>query len=92
MLRTTGGGVPPDLLPRVFDPHVSGGKSKGAGIGLAVARSIAEEHEGKLILENAPKGARAVFTLPATPEGESDNDSEQETRNERHEADEDIGG
>ena len=92
VVEDNGGGVPPDLLPRVFDPHVSGGKSKGAGIGLAVARSIAEEHEGKLILENAPKGARAVFTLPATPEGEGDNDSEQETRNERHEADEDIGG
>ena len=62
VVEDNGGGVPPDLLPRVFDPHVSG--KGGAGLGLAVARSIAEEHEGALTLENIPGGARATFTLP----------------------------
>ena len=87
VVEDNGGGVPPDLLPRVFDPHVSGGKSGGAGIGLAVARSIAEEHEGRLSLENIPGGARAVFILPAAFAGAS-----QEARDERHKANENIGG
>ena len=87
VVEDNGGGVPPDLLPRVFDPHVSGGKSGGAGIGLAVARSIVEEHEGRLSLENIPGGARAVFILPAAFAGAS-----KEARDERHKANEDISG
>ena len=65
VVEDNGGGIPPELLPRVFDPHVSG-KASGAGIGLAVARSIAEEHAGRLTLENIPGGARAVFILPTS--------------------------
>ena len=87
VVEDNGGGISPDLLPRVFDPHVSGGKSGGAGIGLAVARSIAEGHGGRLSLENIPGGARAVFILPAACAGAS-----QEARDERHKANEDIGG
>ena len=67
VVEDNGGGVPSDLLPRVFDPHVSG-KPDGAGIGLAVARTIAEEHDGALTLENIPGGARAVLTLPVFAE------------------------
>lgn len=78
-VEDNGGGVAPELLPRVFDPHVSGA-GDGAGIGLAVARSIAEEHEGTLTLENIPGGARAVLTLPALPP------RKQETPDERSEA------
>lgn len=84
-VEDNGGGVSPEMLPRVFDPHVSGGD--GAGIGLAVARSIAEEHGGKLTLENIADGARAVFILPA-----AEHSAAKEAIDERSAANENSGG
>jgi len=55
----------------VFDPFVrlEGSRSRetgGAGLGLAIARSIARAHGGDVRLENrAGGGLRAVLNLPA---------------------------
>jgi heavy metal sensor kinase len=64
-----GDGFPPALLPRVFEPFVRGPSddgSRGAGLGLAIVRAVAEAHGGTVRAENVQAGgARIVVTLPA---------------------------
>ncbi|MGE3107875.1 MAG: nitrogen regulation protein NR(II) [Phycisphaerales bacterium] len=43
----TGPGIPPDTLPRIFQPYFTT-KSGGSGLGLPVARRLVEEHDGRL--------------------------------------------
>jgi signal transduction histidine kinase len=60
-----GPGVPPDLLPRIFDPYFSTHDS-GTGLGLPIARRIAEEHGGAITAQNRPEGGLEVaITIPA---------------------------
>lgn len=62
----TGPGVPREIAERVFEPFVTT-KPKGLGMGLAICRSIAEAHRGRLSIETAPEGgARCVLSLPVT--------------------------
>lgn len=66
-----GPGLPEDLLERVFDPFVRGEASRspetgGAGLGLAIARTILRSHGGDVGLANREGGGlRATVTLPA---------------------------
>jgi two-component system sensor histidine kinase BaeS len=60
-LRDTAPGVPPDALPRLFDRlyRVDGSRSRdtgGAGLGLAIAKNIAEAHGGRMEARPAPEG------------------------------------
>jgi len=58
-----GPGVPPELRATLFEPFV-GRRAGGSGLGLAVARRVAESHGGRLILEPAAPGRRgAEFSL-----------------------------
>ena len=60
----TGSGIPPDLLPRVFEPYVTS-KTRGLGLGLAIARRVVEAHGGRIEAESgAGQGARFRVTLP----------------------------
>jgi two-component system sensor histidine kinase HydH len=60
----TGGGIPPELLPRVFEPYVTT-KTRGLGLGLAIARRIVEAHGGRIEAESrAGQGTRFRVTLP----------------------------
>lgn len=63
-----GTGIPPDILPRLFEPFFSS-KPDGMGLGLSLCESIVERFDGGISAENDPKGG-AVFTvrLPATRE------------------------
>jgi nitrogen fixation/metabolism regulation signal transduction histidine kinase len=60
-----GPGVPPELLPKIFDPYFST-KSTGTGLGLAIARKAIEEHGGRLHAENRNPGLRVEIELPIT--------------------------
>jgi signal transduction histidine kinase len=61
----TGPGVPPELVERIFEPFVSYGKREGAGLGLAIARRIVQEHGGEIDVESpAPGGATFTVRLP----------------------------
>lgn len=66
-ISDTGVGIPKDLLPRVFEPFVTG-KAKGTGLGLAIAYKIVETHGGWIQAKNND-GAGATFTvvLPVEP-------------------------
>jgi len=60
----TGGGIPAELLPRVFEPYVTT-KTRGLGLGLAIARRIVEAHGGRIEAESeAGQGTRFRITLP----------------------------
>jgi two-component system sensor histidine kinase HydH len=66
-VQDTGPGVAPEILPRLFEPFVSG-KETGLGLGLAVSRRIAEGHGGSLWVTNPPQGGACfVLRLPVSP-------------------------
>lgn len=60
-IRDSGSGVPPHILPVVFDPFVTT-KETGTGLGLPISARIAEAHGGSLTVSNLPSGG-AEFTL-----------------------------
>ena len=63
-VEDSGPGVPPRILPRLFDPYFSA-KSGGTGLGLAIAKKIVEEHGGTIAAENRRGGGfRVRFDLP----------------------------
>ncbi|MCL4240539.1 MAG: PAS domain S-box protein [Dehalococcoidia bacterium] len=64
-VRDTGPGVPAELADRLFDPYFTT-KERGSGLGLAVAYAVAQNHDGKLVVESRPgEGATFHLYLPA---------------------------
>ncbi|MDP3842825.1 MAG: ATP-binding protein [Oxalobacteraceae bacterium] len=69
-IRDHGPGIAPDQLARVFEPfyRIETSRSRqsgGTGLGLTIARNIAEQHGGSLTLRNHPDGGlEALLTLP----------------------------
>jgi signal transduction histidine kinase len=62
-VRDDGPGVPAALRERVFDPFFTTKEpGKGSGMGLAISRSIAESHDGRLEMVSE-EGAGTFFTL-----------------------------
>ncbi|MBV9171012.1 MAG: PAS domain-containing sensor histidine kinase [Chloroflexi bacterium] len=60
----TGPGIPPADRERIFRPFERRGGSSGSGLGLSIARGLAEAHGGHLELCAAPAGACFRLTLP----------------------------
>ncbi|HEY7943608.1 MAG: ATP-binding protein [Burkholderiales bacterium] len=59
-----GSGFPDDVARRAFEPYVTT-KAKGTGLGLAIVKKIAEEHHGRVTIENrSPHGALVTLYLP----------------------------
>jgi signal transduction histidine kinase len=62
----TGPGIDPSALPHVFDRFVKSADSGGAGLGLAIARSLVEAHGGRITADSTPgRGTTMRFVLPA---------------------------
>jgi len=64
-----GPGIDPALAPQIFEPFVRLDQSRdrrtgGAGLGLAIVRSIARHHGGEVQLLPCSSGARFCLTLP----------------------------
>lgn len=62
-----GPGVPEKIRNRLFEPFVSEGKQKGTGLGLTLARCIAVEHGGEVVLLSSRAG-ETVFQLSVARE------------------------
>jgi signal transduction histidine kinase len=60
-----GPGVPAGVRSTLFDPFVTTGKPNGTGLGLTLARRVAEEHGGSVCLEESNPDS-TVFTLSLT--------------------------
>jgi signal transduction histidine kinase len=60
-----GPGVDPALLPRIFDPFFSTARQRHSGLGLAIARDIAQAHGGDVDVEPAERGMVFRVRLPA---------------------------
>lgn len=69
-IRDDGPGIPEDALEQVFEPffRVEGSRNRdtgGAGLGLSIARDIAQAHGGSIVLKNIKTGGLEVtLTLP----------------------------
>jgi signal transduction histidine kinase len=65
-VRDTGPGIPPELRERVFEPFFTTRGGHHGGIGLAIARSLVEQAQGRIRVRGAARsGAAFVVTLPA---------------------------
>jgi PAS domain S-box-containing protein len=64
-IQDQGTGIPPDHLPKIFDPYFTT-KQKGTGLGLATAYSIITKHDGYIAVESElGVGTRFTLCLPA---------------------------
>jgi signal transduction histidine kinase len=67
-VQDDGPGIDPSELPRIFERFFRGRNAgaDGAGLGLAIARSVAVAHGGDISVENTPgRGSRFRLDLPA---------------------------
>jgi two-component system, sensor histidine kinase and response regulator len=68
-VRDTGPGIPPELLPKIFQPYFSTkGPRQGTGLGLNIVQRLVKEAKGALHVRTRP-GDGTTFTvyLPAVP-------------------------
>jgi two-component system sensor histidine kinase BaeS len=60
-----GPGVPTELAGRAFDRFARGPESRGSGLGLPIAKSLVEAHDGRIGLDSGPdRRTAAWFRLP----------------------------
>jgi signal transduction histidine kinase len=64
-----GPGIEPELIPHIFDRFYRGDSARsraaGAGLGLSIARWIADEHHATIHVDSAPgRGTRVTVTFP----------------------------
>ena len=64
-ITDSGAGVPAAIRETLFEPFVSDGKRRGIGLGLTIAHRIAQEHGGRVNLEDSHAGHTTfVLSLP----------------------------
>lgn len=65
-VEDNGGGIPGDVLPKIFDPYFTT-KEQGSGIGLYMVKTIVEKNMGGHVeAANTDKGARFTLRIPLT--------------------------
>ncbi|HSH40069.1 MAG TPA: ATP-binding protein [Chthoniobacterales bacterium] len=65
-ITDTGCGIPDEILPKLFEPFVTHGKSHGTGLGMAIAKSTIEDHGGKISVQSiVSRGTTVDIRIPA---------------------------
>jgi signal transduction histidine kinase len=73
-VKDTGCGIEPEHREKIFDPfwQASATAHLGAGLGLAIAKAVVEQHHGWIRVESTPgHGTTVSFALPVTGVGEA---------------------
>lgn len=66
-VHDTGGGIPPDILPNIFNPFYTT-KDGGSGLGLPIIHRIVTNHGGRVLVSNrGGTGAEFRVIIPAHP-------------------------
>ena len=72
MVADTGPGIPPDLLPHVFEPFFSSKKTPSSGLGLSAVLGIVKQSGGFVWIDSEPgEGARVTILLPPLEQSSS---------------------
>ncbi len=62
-VRDDGGGISPNALPRIFEPHFST-RTSGSGLGLAISRRLVESWGGAVtIVDTSAEGTTVRVEL-----------------------------
>jgi PAS domain S-box-containing protein len=70
VVRDTGGGIPPEVLPKIFDPFFTT-KAEGTGLGLSISYGIVRDHQGMVDVQSTPgKGTTFVLTFRGARPGD----------------------
>ena len=72
-VKDNGTGIPPDVLPKIFDPFFSTKEiGKGTGLGLSICYKIVQQHGGRIDVVSRP-GSGTTFSvwLPLRPPAEA---------------------
>jgi two-component system OmpR family sensor kinase/two-component system sensor histidine kinase BaeS len=65
-VRDTGTGISPGDLPHIFNRFYKSERSRGMGLGLAIAKNLVSAHGGEIVAESRAGGGTLIrFTLPA---------------------------
>ncbi|MDP9282082.1 MAG: HAMP domain-containing histidine kinase [Chloroflexota bacterium] len=68
-VRDSGPGIAAEALPHIFDRFYKSDESRGAGLGLAIAKSLVVAHGGEIEAKSDPgQGTEMRFTFPVAPE------------------------
>jgi len=59
-----GPGIPPEVLPRIYDPFFTTKDLDGTGLGLSVSHTIVKNHAGGITVDSSPAGTAFSIELP----------------------------
>jgi len=66
-IEDNGPGIPDEILVQIFDPFFTT-KKEGTGLGLFVAKKVAEDHRGRMDIRSTPgRGTRVIINIPMAP-------------------------
>jgi len=64
-VRDDGVGIPPEVMPQIFEPFLTTKENHGVGLGLAISRSIVERHGGQISVQSeVGRGTCFCIRLP----------------------------
>jgi two-component system OmpR family sensor kinase len=88
-VEDNGQGIPPELLPHVFERFARGDSSRSrasgsTGLGLAIVQAVATAHDGAVTVDSVPGRTVFMVHLPALPASPSSEMSRQQHSQAQH--------